>query len=82
LLSKINVLADSLLASFIQETQQSNPFANARATTNQYYEASMRNRLGSVQKIIPVAGDQNVVALGTEAQNLFIGCVDQSTPAA
>jgi hypothetical protein len=75
LLSKIDILPDSLLARFVQEAQQSNPFPNARATTNQYYKASMRNLLGSGQKIIPVASDQHVVVFGSEAQNLFIGCL-------
>jgi len=75
LLSKIDILPDSLLARFVQETQQSDPFTNARATTNQYYEASMRNLLGRGQKIIPIASDQHVIVFGSEAQDLFIGCL-------
>jgi len=74
LLCKIDILADSLLSRSIQEAQQSNPFANACTTTNQYYEAGMRNLLGSGQKIIPVASDQHVAVFGSEEQNLLIGC--------
>jgi hypothetical protein len=75
LLSKIDILADSCLARSIQEAHQSNTFANARATTNQYYEASMRNLPGSSQEIIPVASDKYVVVFGRETQNLFICCL-------
>jgi len=72
LLSKIDILPDSCFARSVQEAQQSNPFANARATTNQYYEASMRNLLGSGQEIIPVASDQYALVFRSQTQNLFI----------
>jgi len=75
LLSKVDISADSFLARLIQEAQQSNPFPNARATTNQYYEAGMRNLLGRSEEIIPVASDEYVIVLASETQHLFISCL-------